>query len=321
MIQLDRISKTYGNDIIVNDLSLEVKKGEVCVIIGPSGCGKSTTLKMINQMVKPTNGEIIINGRPSGSFKPEMLRRQMGYVIQNIGLFPHLTVAENIAIVPKMLAWSRSRITDRVAELLILIGLSVDGYRNKYPRELSGGEAQRVGVARALAADPPVLLMDEPFGAVDPLNRVRLQTEFLRIQKELRKTVIFITHDLDEAIRIADKIVIMHQGTILQYDTPENILAKPKTKFIMEFVGLDRELKLLSRFMIADYMRQPQTVELNEIIAAEAGLRKEFTLKEALSRMVGNGIQTVPVIDDDSKIIGEISPADIGKVMGNGVAR
>jgi osmoprotectant transport system ATP-binding protein len=247
IIKLEDVTKRYGETLAVDGLSLEVGEGEVCVLIGPSGCGKTTTLRMINRLVEPTSGRITVGGRDVTSVAPEELRRGLGYAIQSVGLFPHLTVAENIVTVPRLLGWERSRMQARAEELLSLVGLDAGGYGLKYPRELSGGEAQRVGVARALAADPPVLLMDEPFGAVDPLNRERLQGEFARIQRELRKTVIFVTHDVDEAIRLADKIAVMKDGRLRQYDTPENVLDHPADKFVHDFMGTDRALKRLVR--------------------------------------------------------------------------
>jgi osmoprotectant transport system ATP-binding protein len=254
MIELDSVTKRYGGTLAVDELSLTVPDGEVCVLIGPSGCGKTTTLRMINRLVEPTSGRITVNGRDVRSVPPEELRRGLGYAIQSVGLFPHLTVAENVMTVPKLLGWDRARMQARVDELLSLVGLDPGDYATKYLRQLSGGEAQRVGVARALAADPPVLLMDEPFGAVDPLNRERLQGEFVRIQKELRKTVIFVTHDVDEAIRLADRIALMKDGRLRQYDTPENLLDHPADKFVHDFMGADRALKRLVRVRVDSVM-------------------------------------------------------------------
>lgn len=255
MIRLENVTKRYGDASAVDGVSLEVPAGEVCVLIGPSGCGKTTTLRMINRLIEPTSGTIEVDGRDIMSVRPEELRRHIGYVIQSVGLFPHLSVADNIATVPRLLGWKDERIKPRIGELLELVGLSPDEYADKYPRQLSGGEAQRIGVARALAADPPLLLMDEPFGAVDPLNRDHLQGEFARIQRELRKTVIFVTHDVDEAIRLADRIALMRDGTLEQYDTPEALLDHPANKFVHDFMGADRALKRLGRVMVGDAMR------------------------------------------------------------------
>jgi osmoprotectant transport system ATP-binding protein len=232
-----------------------VPDGDVAVLIGPSGCGKTTTLRMINRLIEPTGGRILIDGTDAATLKVEELRRQIGYVIQSVGLFPHLTVAENIVTVPKLLGWKSDRIAKRALELLDLVGLEAGEYAGKYPRQLSGGEAQRVGVARALAADPPVMLMDEPFGAVDPINRDRLQAEFARIQRELKKTVIFVTHDVDEAIRLADRIALMRDGQLQQYDTPEVLLDHPANKFVHDFMGADAALKRLGRVRVDSVMR------------------------------------------------------------------
>jgi osmoprotectant transport system ATP-binding protein len=255
MIRLEHVTKRYDTTLAVEDLNLDVPEGEVCVLIGPSGCGKTTTLRMINRLIEPTSGRILVNGRDIMDGPAEHLRRRLGYAIQSVGLFPHLTVADNIVTVPKLLGWDRARTDARVRELLELVGLDPAEYAGKYPRQLSGGEAQRVGVARALAADPPVLLMDEPFGAVDPLTRERLQAEFARIQRELRKTVVFVTHDVDEAIRLADRIALMRDGHLQQYDTPERLLDHPANKFVHDFMGADRALKRLGRVRVDEVMR------------------------------------------------------------------
>jgi len=262
VISLEHVTKRYGDRLAVDDLTFEVPAGEVAVLIGPSGCGKTTTLRMINRLIEPTSGRISVDGTDVTSLRPEELRRHIGYAIQSVGLFPHLTVAENIATVPKLLGWKAARIASRTAELLELVGLDAAQYAGKYPRQLSGGEAQRVGVARALAADPPVLLMDEPFGAVDPLNRDRLQTEFVKIQRELKKTVIFVTHDVDEAIRLADKIALMRDGRLQQFDTPEELLDHPANKFVHDFVGADAALKRLGRVRVDSVMRHKVPVAL-----------------------------------------------------------
>jgi osmoprotectant transport system ATP-binding protein len=267
MIRLEGVTKRYGETLAVDGLSFEVPDGEVCVLIGPSGCGKTTTLRMINRLIEPTSGRILVGGRDVMSVSPEELRRGLGYVIQSVGLFPHLTVADNILVVPGLLKWDRARMRARAVELLSLVGLDPAEYAHKYPRQLSGGEAQRVGVARALAADPPVLLMDEPFGAVDPLTRERLQQEFARIQRELRKTVIFVTHDVDEAIRLADRIALMRDGKLQQYATPEDLLDHPANRFVHDFMGADRALKRLGRVRVADAMR----TDVPSVVLAEDG--------------------------------------------------
>jgi osmoprotectant transport system ATP-binding protein len=259
VIKLDRVTKRYGETVAVNELSLEVGRGEVCVLIGPSGCGKTTTLRMINRLVRPTSGRIFIDGKDTSRVSPEKLRLSIGYAIQSVGLFPHLTVAQNIAVVPQLLHWDKGRVTQRVEELLELVGLAAV-YGHKYPAQLSGGEAQRIGVARALAADPPIMLMDEPFGAVDPLTRERLQSQFSRIQQEIKKTIVLVTHDLDEAIRLADRIAIMAAGRLVQYDTPEAVLSRPVNMFVRDFVGADRALKRLSRINVRDYIKPARSV-------------------------------------------------------------
>ena len=291
MITLEHVTKRYGESTAVDDLNLEIADGDVAVLIGPSGCGKTTTLRMINRLIEPTSGRILIDGTDAASLKPEELRRHIGYAIQSVGLFPHLTVAENIATVPKLLGWKAPRIAERSRELLDLVGLDPTQYADKYPRQLSGGEAQRVGVARALAADPPILLMDEPFGAVDPLNRDRLQGEFLRIQRDLRKTVVFVTHDVDEAIRLADKIALMRLGKLEQFDTPEALLDHPGTKFVHDFVGADAALKRLGRIRAESVMRtdlpkasidEPATLQ-----AATCSTTRFVYLVDASGRLVG----------------------------------
>jgi len=356
MIRLEEITKRYGQTAAVDNLSLEVGKGEVCVLIGPSGCGKTTTLRMINRLVEPTSGRIFIDGENTDHVRPEKLRQSIGYAIQSVGLFPHMTVAANIAVVPELLHWDRARIASRSKELLTLVGLSPEEYAGKYPGQLSGGEAQRIGVARALAADPPMLLMDEPFGAVDPLTRERLQAQFVGIQQGLKKTVILVTHDLDEAIRLADRIAIMEAGRLVQYDTPEAILSRPASKFVHDFVGTDRALKRLSRISVENVLRPPASVGIdatvesavsacdechwvwvvddtsrlvgwvdrNSLSAASSvrdsvvtvnpndiALASTATLREALSRMLGQGLKSIPVVDRDSRLVGEIALADI----------
>ena len=264
MIRFENVTKEYDEETVaVRDITFEIPSRELTVLIGPSGCGKTTTLKMINRIVKPSGGKILIDGEDVKEMDVMSLRRGIGYVIQNVGLFPHMSVKDNIATVPKLLKWEKSKIERRVSELLELVGLEPRSYANKLPKELSGGEAQRVGVARALAADPPIILMDEPFGAVDPLTRVRLQDEFARIQEELHKTIVFVTHDIDEAIRLADRIAVMRAGRILQFDTPEEILARPKEKFVHDFMGSDRALKRLSRIPVTKYIEKCETIDVD----------------------------------------------------------
>lgn len=261
MISLEHVSKRFGTFTAVKDLNLVVDQGELCCLIGPSGCGKSTILKMINRMIEPSEGTILVNGMEIHSVKPQELRRRIGYVIQSIGLFPHMTVLENIGVVPGLLKWDGQRRRKRSVELLELFGLPPGEYADKYPRELSGGQAQRVGVARALAADPDILLMDEPFGALDPITREHLQNQFAQIQKELSKTVVFVTHDIDEAIRLGSKVALIKGGELVQYASPETLLSSPKNSFVKQFVGMDRALKRLSRLQVSDFMRPAGSIQ------------------------------------------------------------
>jgi osmoprotectant transport system ATP-binding protein len=264
---LDGVTKRYPGQATaaVDDVTLEIPAGEIVMLVGPSGCGKTTTMKMINRLIEPTSGRILIGEDDVTHRDPDQLRRHIGYVIQGAGLFPHLTVGDNIAIVPRLLKWDKKRVTGRIDELLDLVGLEPDKYRDRYPRELSGGQQQRIGVARALAADPPVLLMDEPFGAVDPITRQRLQDELLRLQEELRKTIVFVTHDFDEAVKLGDRIAILQVGSkVVQYDTPEQILANPADSFVSDFVGHGAALKQLTLTRVRD-------VQLHEAAVARVG--------------------------------------------------
>ncbi|HVL97772.1 MAG TPA: betaine/proline/choline family ABC transporter ATP-binding protein [Egibacteraceae bacterium] len=261
MITFDAVTKRFADGTVaVDDLSLEIAEGEVVVFVGPSGCGKTTTLRMINRMVEPTSGRIVVDGRDAAATNPAELRRRIGYVIQQIGLFPHRTVAANIATVPTLLGWDERRKAERVEELLALVGLPA-GTAGRYPHELSGGQRQRVGVARALAADPPIMLMDEPFGAVDPIVRARLQEEFLRLQATVRKTIAFVTHDIDEALRMGDRIAIFSEAGVLeQYDAPRDLLNDPANAFVEEFLGEERGLKRLGLIAVSEVAAEPGPV-------------------------------------------------------------
>jgi osmoprotectant transport system ATP-binding protein len=266
MIHLDRVTKVYPGSTVpaVEQLTMDISQGEILVLVGPSGCGKSTTLRLINRMIEPSGGHIYFDGEDVTDVDPDLLRRRIGYVIQQIGLFPHHTIGENIATVPKMLGWDKKRITARVDELLDMVGLEPGQYRDRYPRELSGGQAQRIGVARALGADPAVMLMDEPFGAIDPITRDRLQNEFLRLQAELKKTIVFVTHDIDEAIKMGDRIAILGDRSVIrQIDTPERILAYPVDDFVDDFIGSGSTLKGLNfeRVSSLDLSDYPTLVE------------------------------------------------------------
>ncbi len=304
MIRLEHVTKRYeGADRpAVEDFTLDVPDGAVMVLIGPSGCGKSTTLRMVNRLIEPDSGTILLDGRDVRDMRLEELRRGIGYAIQGVGLFPHWSVHENIGTVPWLLGWDKSRIDARVTELLQLVGLDPARYDEAYPDELSGGEAQRVGVARALAADPPVLLMDEPFGAVDPLTRDRLQREFLEIQARLRKTVLFVTHDIDEAVKLGDRIAIMRDGRLLQQDTPERVLAYPCDDFVAGFVGGERALKRLSLASVASVM---DPVELRLVDGPR--IERTADLREALARILESGADRIAVVDDAGQTVGSLS--------------
>jgi osmoprotectant transport system ATP-binding protein len=299
MIEFKQVSKTYpGSDNpVVTDLSFEVPEGEICVLVGPSGCGKTTTMRMVNRLIEITEGEILIDGEPNTAMSATRLRRKIGYAIQQIGLFPHRTIADNIGTVPHLLGWDKGHIRNRVDELLELVGLSPGEYRDRYPAELSGGQQQRVGVARALAADPPIMLMDEPFGAVDPITRERLQDEFLRIQEDIKKTIVFVTHDIDEAIKMGNKNAILKQGGILaQYDTPETILANPNSEFVASFVGTDRILKRLSLVRVGDIRLEPANGEAEDLPRIDGNLN----VRDALSEIIGSG-STKGVVERDGE--------------------
>jgi osmoprotectant transport system ATP-binding protein len=304
-VALDHVTKRYGppgSAPAVTDLSLTIPAGEICVLVGPSGCGKTTTMKMINRLIEPTSGRITIEGVDVMRQPAVELRRRIGYVIQQVGLFPHLTVGENVAVVPRLLRWPDSRVRERVDELLALVGLDPAGHRSRYPPALSGGERQRVGVARALAADPPVMLMDEPFGAVDPIRRDRLQNEFLRLQAKVRKTVVFVTHDVDEAIKMADHIAILkHGGILAQYDTPEQILAHPASEFVERFVGADRGLKRLSLIRVRD-------LPLEEPVIVAAGEERALARRRVESVP---GLDYALLVDEHRRPLGWIDQGDL----------
>jgi osmoprotectant transport system ATP-binding protein len=289
MIRIEALTKQFPGvaQPAVDGLSLDVAAGEICVLIGPSGCGKTTTMRMINRMIEPTSGRIEVAGQDVLHADPVQLRRSIGYVIQQVGLFPHMSVADNVATVPRLLGWDAARIARRSDELLELVGLAPTQFRARFPRQLSGGQKQRVGVARALAGDPPVLLMDEPFGALDPITRVKLQDEFLRILRQLHKTIVLVTHDIDEAIRLGSRIAILRAGRLLQYATPEALLAAPADPFVEEFVGADRALKRLSLLPVADHL-----VPAADATWARDGLptlAPEASLREALAALLAAG--------------------------------
>ncbi|WP_432792380.1 ABC transporter ATP-binding protein [Peptacetobacter hiranonis] len=310
MIKLKNVIKKFGNQIAVDNLSLEIKKGEICAFVGESGCGKSTTLRMINRLIPFDSGSIKIDNKDINEYDPVELRRSIGYVVQSTGLFPHMNVRENISVVPRLLGWKEDEILPRVKELISLVGLDVKSYINKYPSELSGGEAQRIGVARALAANPDIILMDEPFGAVDPLNRNNLQNEFLKIQKQLKKTIIFVTHDIEEAIKMGDKIAIMSKGKLECFDSPENILSS-ENEFVRSFLGSETYIKLLSKFNVKDWMQDKKDDDFKNIIDSNNNI------KEALAIMIENGVDKINVVED-GKIIGTVVFSDIAGIFQKG---
>ncbi|GGS58769.1 MULTISPECIES: betaine/proline/choline family ABC transporter ATP-binding protein [Streptomyces] len=299
MIRFEHVTKRYADGTTaVDDLSFEVAEGELVTLVGPSGCGKTTTMKMVNRLIEPTEGGIFLDGDDISTIDPVQLRRRIGYVIQQVGLFPHKTVLENTATVPHLLGWKRGKGRERAAELLDLVGLDPSVYGDRYPEQLSGGQRQRVGVARALAADPPVLLMDEPFGAVDPVVREHLQNEFLKLQAQVRKTVLFVTHDIEEAVRLGDRIAVYGQGRIEQFDSPATVLGAPATPYVADFVGADRGLKRLSVTPIEESdLDQPPVVHLDDPLAT------------ATERLRSEGARWAVVLDGRDNLHGWI-PAD-----------
>jgi osmoprotectant transport system ATP-binding protein len=316
-LELRDVSKRYPNqkEPAIADLSLEIPAGEVCVLVGPSGSGKTTAMRLINRMIPLSSGDILLGGKSVLKRDPTKLRREIGYVIQQIGLFPHLTVAENIATVPKLLGWDHKRINERVNELLALIGMDPEDIGPRYPAQLSGGQRQRIGVARALASDPPLMLMDEPFGAIDPITRSRLQDEFLGLQARVRKTVVFVTHDIDEAIKMGDKIAILRQGgKLAQYGSPEEILTDPADDFVAQFVGADRALKRLGLSTLADV----KLLAPNGLRPGGNRVALKATVRDALSQLMAAGGEPLTVVDDDEKVVGLATIEQLGSVLGNG---
>ncbi|MBC3991066.1 betaine/proline/choline family ABC transporter ATP-binding protein [Streptomyces sp. AC563] len=307
MIRFEHVSKRYADGTTaVADLSFEVAEGELVTLVGPSGCGKTTTMKMVNRLIEPSSGQIFLDGEDIATIDPVQLRRRIGYVIQQVGLFPHKTVLENTATVPHLLGWQRGKAGARAAELLDLVGLDPSVYGDRYPDQLSGGQRQRVGVARALAADPPVLLMDEPFGAVDPVVREHLQNEFLRLQEQVRKTVLFVTHDIEEAVRLGDRIAVYGAGRIEQFDAPAAVLGSPATPYVADFVGADRGLKRLTVTPIEPGdLEQPPIVHLTD------------PLPKAAARLAAEGARWAVVLDDQDNLHGWIV-ADAAATAGEG---
>jgi osmoprotectant transport system ATP-binding protein len=307
VVEFEHVTKKYDavagakGPGAVNDLSLTVPAGKICILVGPSGCGKTTSLKMVNRLIEPTSGRILIDGVDAAGRELTELRRSIGYVIQQVGLFPHQTIGDNVATVPRLLGWTKERQKARAEELLGLVGLDPAKYRDRYPRQLSGGERQRVGVARALAADPPIMLMDEPFGAVDPIVRDRLQNEFLRLQEDIAKTILFVTHDIDEAIKMGDLVAVFQGGGILaQFGPPLDILAAPASEFVARFVGQDRGLKRLSLLRVSDIDLVPATTARVGESAADARRRAE-----------ADPMRYVLLLDAADRPLGWISLADL----------
>ncbi|GAC1436421.1 MAG: hypothetical protein NVSMB51_07850 [Solirubrobacteraceae bacterium] len=313
-LEFRNVSKRYPGQrsAAIEDLSFEVPAGEVCVLVGPSGCGKTTAMRLVNRMIALSGGDILLGGQSVLDREPDELRKEIGYVIQQIGLFPHHTVGENIATVPRLLGWDRARIATRVRSLLELIGMDPEEMSGRYPAQLSGGQRQRVGVARALAADPPLMLMDEPFGAIDPINRERLQDEFLGLQAQVRKTVIFVTHDIDEAIKMGDRIAILREGGVLaQFGNPVELLSEPADEFVAQFVGSDRALKRLALTTLADVTLQ-----------APNGLRPngqrvplDTTVRDALSLMLTVGGKPLTVVNGQDQVAGLLTMDLVGSLF------
>jgi len=316
MIRLAGLTKVFatgkGDVASVTGVTLEVPAGATCVLLGPSGCGKTTTLRMINRLVAPTSGKVYIGGKDTDTVDPVALRRTIGYVIQQIGLFPNMTVAQNIGVVPRLLNWDAARTRKRAEDLLAMLALEPAEFMDRYPGELSGGQAQRVGVARALAADPPVLLMDEPFGAVDPVNREVIQDEFLRMQKSLRKTVLFVSHDIDEAVKMADYIAIFRAGKLEQFAPPDEMLARPANAFVAGFVGSDRTLKRLRRIHVAEVMVAGET----QAPGGAPVVRTTDDLRRVASLFLEHGVESLACVDESGRTIGRVTRDAVAARLG-----
>ena len=301
LLAFQHVSKIFppSTHAAVHDCTFQVETGSFVVLLGPSGCGKTTLLKMVNRLIEPTSGAIFFHGQNIRELDATALRRQIGYVIQQVGLFPHLTVAQNIAVVPELLGWEKSRIAARIDALLDLVQMKPDSYRTRYPAQLSGGQQQRVGLARALAGDPNLLLMDEPFGAIDAITRATLQDEMLRLKSAIHKTVLFVTHDVEEALRLADQIVVMRAGRIIQHDVPHKILAQPANDFVRELVGANDMMRQLSLMRVTDAMQPlPRDFVLDDTPAIAA----DENLRETLSKLLQSGAPSLVVVQDDKPI-------------------
>lgn len=316
MISFKNVSKTYtGSEKAVNDVSFEVEKGEIIILLGPSGCGKTTLLRMVNRLETISEGEIFINGENVNDLNEIELRRKIGYVIQSNGLFPNMTIEENVTIVPDLLGWDKEKKRERYKELMQLIGLDPKEYRKRSPYELSGGQQQRIGVIRALAANAPVMLMDEPFGALDPLIREKIQDEFLQIQREVNKTVLFVSHDIDEAIKMADKIVLMRNGEIMQFGTPTEILIRPKNNYVSQFIGRDRAIKHLSLRTIAQLNEEIELIDIDQSIVDSKKVSIHENLKDTLVTLLNQEADQLIVHDDNDQIQGAITIDQIQRYL------
>ncbi len=309
MIKLEGVTKKFPGmeKPAVDDLNLEIKKGDVCVLVGPSGCGKTTTMKMINRIYEPTEGSIYIDGKDALKMNPIKLRLDIGYVIQEIGLFPHMTIEDNVSTVPKEKKWPKDKAMKQVNEMLTLVGLDPEIYGKRYPSALSGGQRQRVGVARAMVSDPPIMLMDEPFGAVDPITRAKLQNEFLRIQERIGKTIVFVTHDIDEAIKMGDTIAVMREGRLIQHDTPSDLLSSPADEFVSNLVGRNRSIKRL------------HLIRIHEILGEfdrPTPATEDMALHEVKKRIDERDIRSVMIVDRDNKLKGIIGINDLKRKTG-----
>ncbi|HKY51910.1 MAG TPA: ABC transporter ATP-binding protein [Candidatus Limnocylindria bacterium] len=312
-VEFRDVSKRFSDHLAVDRLSFTVPAGRICVLVGPSGSGKTTSLKMVNRLVEPTSGAILIDGKDVLREEPTALRRRIGYVIQQVGLFPHQTVAENVGTVPRLLGWPNERTATRTEELLTLVGLDPSRFARRYPAQLSGGERQRVGVARALAAEPPVMLMDEPFGAVDPIVRDRLQTEFLRIQRDQGTTVLFVTHDIDEAIMLGDRIAVMREGRLVQFAPPGELLAHPADDFVAEFCGSDRGLKRLALLTVGGADIDASVARASAPSNAPT-LSPDMSLRDALAQMLASDAQLGVVLDGD-RYLGVLTLSQLGRMV------
>ncbi len=310
MITLEHLEKKYGDTFAVKNLSLSFPDASITALLGPSGCGKTTTLRMINRLIEPTTGRVLLDGQDAASLKPEALRRGIGYVIQQIGLFPHLSVAQNVATVPDLLGRDKSQTRKRVDELLALVGLEPKVYRDKRPSELSGGQAQRVGVARALAADPPILLMDEPFGALDPIARGEVQERFLNIQRELKKTVVIVSHDIDEALRMGDYVALMQAGELAQFGTPDDLVRRPASEFVRQFLGDDANLRQLAGVEVRRFVRAGDAGKLPRVEAST-------NTRTALALMLRAGSQGAAIWDGE-RLLGVVTFSDLTRAEAGG---